>query len=403
MQSPAQWLATFWQNPRKTFLRKSMFQVHLWTGIAVGLLSTVIGISGSAIVYKDSLEHLLSPSLFATKAQPRLSADDLVRRARNVHPGWSIQYIEVNQSRAEENPEPWVFYMSPPTAKAPGEHLLYLDPSTGAVLGEQGRSAGILNWLAELHYRLLAGETGTKINGIGAILLFLLCLTGIIIWWPGRKRWRSGLHINWKARGTRFNWDLHNVLGFWLTLPLAVEAFTGIYYCFFLPMATALVILLGGNVREAQNFLAPPQSAVRQNAASVPLEPLIQESLRTHQDCTFRGFQVPERPMSPVLVYLSPPHAEDRGQYARMAFDRYTGKVLGDVDSRQASFAIRTLLFFGPLHFGTFAGHTSKIAWILLGLAPGVLFYTGFLMWWRRVVAKRWKKVRKETAEDVTV
>jgi uncharacterized iron-regulated membrane protein len=42
-------------------------------------------------------------------------------------------------------------------------------------------------------------------------------------------------------------------------------------------------------------------------------------------------------------------------------------------------------LFIRPLHFGTFAGHWSRIAWILVGLMPGVLFLTGFLMWWRRV------------------
>lgn len=401
MQSLLNWFSLFLHNPRKSWLRRSLFQMHLWTGIAVGILSTIVGISGSAIVYKDALEQRLTPRLFHTTPGKRMNADRLVERARERHPSWSIQYVSIEQ--AEDLPEPWVFYMAPALAKPSEQKLIYIDPSSGKMLGEVGRTQGLMNWIAELHYRLLAGQTGTIVNGIGAILLLLLCLTGIVIWWPGKSRWRSGLHIHWRARWPRLNWDLHNVLGFWLAAPLAIEAFTGIYYCFFLPMAGALVLLMGGNPHDIQKILVPPRSIARQGAQSYPLELLIQESLRRHPDCALRGLMIPEKPTDPVVVSLNPPHAEDRGQYARVAFDRYTGAMLSDIDSRHESSAIRTLLFLGPLHFGTFAGHYSRIAWIVLGLSPGLLFFTGFLMWWRRVVSKKIKQYRKavETAEAI--
>jgi len=103
-----------------------------------------------------------------------------------------------------------------------------------------------------------------------------------------------------------------------------------------------------------------------------------------------------------VILYLNPPHAEDRGQYIRVAFDRYTGQPLSDIDSRNASFAVRTLLFFGPLHFGTFAGNWSRVAWIFVGFDPGVLFYTGFLMWWRRVVSKKLRRSQQGKLVNAT-
>jgi uncharacterized iron-regulated membrane protein len=44
-----------------------------------------------------------------------------------------------------------------------------------------------------------------------------------------------------------------------------------------------------------------------------------------------------------------------------------------------------------PLHFGNWGGLPVKVLWCLLGLAPGTLGATGFLMWWNRVLRRRWR------------
>jgi len=44
------------------------------------------------------------------------------------------------------------------------------------------------------------------------------------------------------------------------------------------------------------------------------------------------------------------------------------------------------------LHFGTFAGDVSRVSWVLVGVAPTVLFVTGVLMWWNRSLSKKWRK-----------
>jgi uncharacterized iron-regulated membrane protein len=45
------------------------------------------------------------------------------------------------------------------------------------------------------------------------------------------------------------------------------------------------------------------------------------------------------------------------------------------------------------LHVGGFGGLGVRIAWLILGLAPPLLFVTGFIMWWTRVVRTRWVRV----------
>ena len=46
------------------------------------------------------------------------------------------------------------------------------------------------------------------------------------------------------------------------------------------------------------------------------------------------------------------------------------------------------LYWLAQLHFGRFGGRYVKAIWTILGLVPAVLFVTGALMWWNRVLRK---------------
>jgi len=100
-----------------------------------------------------------------------------------------------------------------------------------------------VEWLADLHGNLVSGSTGRLVNGVGAICVTLLCLTGAVIWWPGIQHWRRSLTVDWKAHFGRVNWDLHSSLGFWCLLLVLMWAISGIYLCFPQPFS-ALVDLL---------------------------------------------------------------------------------------------------------------------------------------------------------------
>jgi uncharacterized iron-regulated membrane protein len=83
--------------------------------------------------------------------------------------------------------------------------------------------------LLDLHDDLLAGDTGRRVNGFGALLLVLLSLTGIVVWWPGIRRWRRSLTVHRNVGWRRFNWDLHSMVGFWMFGFIAMFAFSGAY------------------------------------------------------------------------------------------------------------------------------------------------------------------------------
>jgi uncharacterized iron-regulated membrane protein len=64
----------------------------------------------------------------------------------------------------------------------------------------------------------------------------------------------------------------------------------------------------------------------------------------------------------------------------------------------------RILLWLTKLHFGNFyrGDWPLKIVWVVLGVAPALLFVTGVLMWWNRVVGPATRQVRRRAKAEVT-
>ena len=90
----------------------------------------------------------------------------------------------------------------------------------------------VAEWLVNFHGNLLSGKTGRLATGIGAFCVTMLCLTGIAIWWPGLKNWRRALSVDWRMSISRFGWDLHSALGFWIFPFLLMWGISGIYFAF---------------------------------------------------------------------------------------------------------------------------------------------------------------------------
>jgi len=60
----------------------------------------------------------------------------------------------------------------------------------------------------------------------------------------------------------------------------------------------------------------------------------------------------------------------------------------------------RFLAAMSPIHYAQFGGMPAKIAWALLGLAPVLLFVTGFLTWRRPTKQKAGQTLPEKVAEE---
>ena len=222
------------QAPQSVWLRKAIFQVHLWTGIGLGVYVFVICVTGSVLVYRNELYIAFSPQpVIVDSAGASLGEDALERVALQAYPGY-----EVGNVRPGETPNHAVEI----ALTRDGDRIRRLfDPFTGEDLGDPlPLGYRVSAWLLDLHDNLLGGQTGRRVNGIGAVFVFVLSLTGAVIWWPGRLRWRRSLTIDRRADWKRFNWSLHSAFGFWCWPFLLMWAITGAYLSF--PAAFAAIV-----------------------------------------------------------------------------------------------------------------------------------------------------------------
>ena len=213
------------RHPQKTFLRKAVFQVHLWTGIGLGLYIIMISVTGSVLVYRNELNVAATPApIVSTDPGPRLSDAELSAAVVRLYPDYKIQRI----ARARDLDQAvgvWLYRDADAKARL-------FDPRSGADVGPwKPWGLAVVDWIASLHDNLFAGAVGRTLNLFGAIATVLLAVTGLTIWWPGVARWRRSLVLRRGVGWKRFVWDLHGVIGFWSFAFILVFGLSGIYLC----------------------------------------------------------------------------------------------------------------------------------------------------------------------------
>ncbi len=213
-------------HPQRLKSRKFIFQVHLWSGVCLGLYIFFISITGSVLVYRNELYVMATPEpVVATDIESVLSEQQLNDAALSANPGYEI--ININRlGDSKQAVEIWL--------ESDGHvKKRFFDPFNGNDIGSAERTGQMLViGLINLHDSFLLGDTGRKVNGAGAIAVLLMVVTGLIIWWPGVKRWRRSLSLKQGVGWRRKIWDIHSMVGIWSAMFILMLAFSGIYLCF---------------------------------------------------------------------------------------------------------------------------------------------------------------------------
>ena len=302
------------RQPQSIWARKAIFQIHLWTGIGVGLYILVISVSGSAIVFRREITRLAWSAPHVVPAGRLMTIDELSAVAKKANPRFDVARVTMS-SKPDRAAEVLM-------TRGQRRRERVFDPYTGKDLGDVATDEPkLLNWLVKLHDDLLADRTGRLVNGAGAALFTLLCLTGAVIWWPGAARWWRSLFV-WRRVGwKRFNWDLHSATGFWMFLFVLMWGVSGIYLSY-------------------------------------------------------------AEPFTNLVDWLQP---QDPNSLDPRSGDEFLAWLARD-------------------HFGRAYGTPVKWLYVVLGLVPAVLFVTGAIMWWNRVLKPALRKSdRPATSADPAV
>ena len=390
----------FIARPQNVFLRRVLFQIHLWTGIAVGLYLLVVCVTGAALVFRIHMQRAAFPHLFAPTPGEPADAATVLERLQEAFPDDRISGID---APTDARPTTLAYVVR-------GEAFLTIlvDPATGRVLGELP-DRSIVRTIQDLHFDLLGGRTGRVINGAGGALLFLLCLTGLVIWWPGIVAWRRAFTIDFSRNWRRINWELHSAVGIWSVALVAMWAVTGVYFAFpsqFRSVVNTISPLTVATTRRS-NPAAPIASTdvesgfSRMTQARPSWRELIDRARQQVPDQHIQRVVPPSDDTGAFLVMFSPvrPAPVGRERLTPVYLDQYSGEVLKASPRAERSAGDIVMDWVAPLHVGSFGGTGVRVAWLILGLAPPLLFVTGFIMWWSRVVRPRWLTTRRPARE----
>ena len=370
-------LHRLWRNPRTSTLRVWIFNIHLYSGLALGLVITILGLTGSLIVYKPETERLFSAAMAHVQPLGRIvSVADLYRSVHAFRPADRIDRLYTWGGPTAA----WMFRTIRPDGR---RQYVYVDQYRGNVLGEYIMDGSLLQWCYELHDNFLLGKRGLIANGYGALLLTVLCASGLVVWWPGAKRVITGFHFHTRAGWKTQNYDIHKILGFFAMAPLIVLAISGAYYAF-----PEQYRKIAGSVTGTVSYLEPPGSHST-SGAEAPLDRVFAAATQTipDADLTILTFPSTRNGSFTVRKRLVGDWSRLGNQY--LYIDRYSGDVLRVDLLDRLPLGARLVNAMSPLHYGSFGGNWTRILWIFMGLVPGVLFISGFLMWWNRVIVKR--------------
>jgi uncharacterized iron-regulated membrane protein len=365
-------------------VRRTLFTVHMWVGLILGILLAALGLSGSLLVYDDRIADLLAPAPHAETAGqplPLSMIQDIARRAadaKGAHgqmqivlpdaPGRAISVrmggLSPMGNMRGMNREGGA-RRRPGGEGARGNQLqIFIDPVSGAVLGSRkALLPPILTFAHQLHGNFLAGRDGRAwIVGPLGVAMCLLGLTGLVLWWPKRGQWKYAFFVRSTATGLRFHRELHAATGIWIFLVFMIVSFSGVVIAW---PQTMGMNPPGFNPR-IQPMVEPQDGAILGATEAVAIA---QKAL---PGAELRSVTIPARPGQAIAVQFLAHQAIN----AQVYLNPYTGAVLQVRDPSENWAAWQR-----PVHQGSGFGAVWKFLVFLSGLVPLLFVVTGVIMW----------------------
>jgi uncharacterized iron-regulated membrane protein len=361
--------------------------IHRWIGIALMLLLIPISLSGGLLVWHDELDAFVHPGRFATTGtalgQP---VSTYFANAASALEG-GLQPSVLRFPAAPGRPVTVMARGSAAPGSPPRIVTVYLDPPTGRVLDVVDFRTSLVGFLHRFHENLTIPEySGRQIVGWAGVGMLILSLTGIWLWWPRNGAFVPGLR--WR-RSPSTMMNLHHLVGFWISLPLAVVSATGIYLAFPQTARTAMSSVAAMTPPGARPGFGP----VERHPTLTP-ERALAAAQAAVTDATPAAVFLPTRAgeaRAPAAASAPPPTPSASPSWRIQMRKGDAGDVTVLVEDRSGATRLlpdplagdRAAQWIRWIHEGSHAGSPWQIAVFLCGLAPSLLAITGLVMWWR--------------------
>jgi uncharacterized iron-regulated membrane protein len=368
--------------------KKAIGKIHLWLGLTAGLVVLLLGITGCILAFEIEIRQLTETYRKAEPKNKTFLPPSAIKKIAEQHlvskEVKGIEYPGLDKAAVASY---W---------DADNYEVAFIDPYDGKVLKHKNMNDDFFRIVLDGHFYLwLPPEIGQPIAASATLVFVLMMITGLILWWPKNKAAaKQRFSIKWSTRWRRKNYDLHNVLGFYMTWVAVFIALTGLVWGFEWFAESAYWVTSGGRQMEANEHPLSDTTAVAAYPSTA--DHLWQRHLPAVKPSESIAVYFASENTDPIEVVIN----HQPGTYYDSDFyhyDQYTGKELHakgpwDGEFDKAKVADKIVRMNYDMHTGAVLGLPGKIAVFFASLIAASLPVTGFMIWWGR------KKKRKKDA-----
>ncbi|MRG47537.1 PepSY domain-containing protein [Chitinophaga sp. SYP-B3965] len=364
---------------KKQTFKNIVRQIHLWLGLSSGLVVVIVALTGAMYVFEEEGRQLFQHKYYHIPESniniPRLPVDKMQETVTARYPKEKITSIRFQETKDAA----FIFFME--------KRYVSVDPTTAQIIGVRNKNADFFTVILKIHMELYMGEVGKEIIRWNVLIFFLMCVSGLILWFPKQlKFFKQATRINFKTKNyKRLNWDLHSVLGFYALLFLTVISLTGMFWVFDTAKEVAAGIFGGTTEYNAKRKPIKPESMGHftlqdaYNAATQDFPGAKETFITPYNDKDAN-----------IRITMRYPYSIIRKQNT-LYYSANTGKlVFSELYKNYTGYAAVARTNF-DFHTGRIRalGIGSKIVYFLVALIAASLPITGFLVWWGRKKKKK--------------
>jgi len=364
-----------------SFKKKIRF-LHKWLGLTSGLIVFIVSISGCIFCFHDEIKDLTRDyRKVETEDKSYILPSKLQQNAKQLFPDATADMVVFYGKD-----RPAIVY-SVIKEKA---YNLYFNPYSGKFLKQESIEDDFFVVIEDLHMHLwLPEEIGKQVVGIATIIFILILFSGIILWWPKkRKDLKNRIKIKWNAKWRRVNYDWHNVTGFYISLLVLIIALTGLTFSYEWMFKT--MNFVGNLGKDYPEYVSPKiDTTLTAKSKANPMDISLSQAfkIKPKDEMFFVWYQGEKSP----IITGSYPDAMDFDHQSNLHFHPKTGDLLSAslYEDKNPGMQLQEMNY--GLHTGQFFGLTGKIIAFTLSLLAAALPVTGFIIFWGR----RNKKAKK--------
>ncbi|NVI85294.1 PepSY domain-containing protein [Janthinobacterium sp. BJB401] len=387
-------------------MRPVLAAMHRYAGLLMAGFLIVAGVTGSALAWKDELEAAMLPAVFrvAPPTPGAMPLDALLLRESVAarFPQAQVSYAPLSAPQGHS----MVFYLRPAADAPLASDEVFVDPYTGAILGQRRWGAisqgaiNLLPFIERLHYALALGDTGLLVFGLVAIVWTIDCFIGAALTFPARLKkrapgakpwllhWRPSWLLRRNGGSYKLIFDLHRAGGLWLWAMLLVFAWSGVAFNLYGAYAAVMHPLFAHQGTEEIVARHTPSPGLRLDwpAARAQGRQLMDALARQHSFTIIEENALAYERALGVYSYSVRSSRDVRAHkgLTTVFFDAASGRQLATWLPTGAASGDTIRSWISALHMASMWGWPFKLFICAMGVLVAGLSVTGVLIWRRK-------------------